>query len=158
MAKPKVARESRIIEERLSQLRDGLNMNWVDPLYIDPEKIPGGFEYRWIRESTYDQPDTSRIVEMKRKGWTPVPAERHPEMVPEDFLGRTTHLKGFIFHKGLILFERPKEVGALEQKAMSQYNAKIMKSMPGLDNFMGDPYVQGKFLPNPMERSGQTEW
>lgn len=145
--------ETRRLEERIAQLRPVLNMTYKDPLYIPPEIIPPGWEYYWVRESIRGVIDEGRIVEMKRKGWTPVPADRHPEMAFDDYLARgTSHLNGFIYHKGLILFERPKEIGDEERRAISNFNNRIVNSLPGIDNLMGDPVMPVRFLANPETR------
>lgn len=141
--------EARRLEERLAELRPVMNMTYADPLYVDPDKIPPGWEYYWVRESILGEADLGRTVEMKKKGWTPVPASRHPEMCFDDFLGRQSHLKGYIFHKGLVLFERPKEIGDKERKKQQEYNAKILQSMPGTENFMSDPTIPARFTQDP---------
>lgn len=131
--------ESRDSERRDNFKRAIMNMSYADPLYIDPERIPAGMVYRWIRESIRDLPDDARLAEMSKKGWTPVPADRHPERAFSDFFGRLERMHNYIYHKGLILFERPKELDDLEQKMASDRNAKIMNSIPGVENLMGEP-------------------
>ncbi len=133
--------DSRAMDEREVHKRNVMNMSYSDPLYVDPEIIPHGVEYRWIRESCYDKPDNSRMVEAKRKGWTPVPAARHPEMSFDDFFGRLNNMKPYIYHKGLILCERPSELGKIEQQRVEKMNHELMSSMPGTDNFMGEPTI-----------------
>jgi hypothetical protein len=98
-----------------------------------------------VRESVLGNPDTNRMIDMKRKGWTPVPAERHPELVFDDFFGRLTHVKGFIFQKGLILCERPKHYGVLEREQIERRNHEILVSMPGTENFLGEPSIPTNF-------------
>jgi len=148
--------DSRRLELRVNELRPVMNMSYKDPLYIDPELVPDGWEYFWVRESVLGEPDFGRTVEMKRKGWTPVPADRHPEMTFDDFLGRMSHLKGYIFHKGLVLFERPKEFGDMERKAIQQHNEQILRSMPGTENFMAEPTIPARFLVDPAPKRGFT--
>jgi hypothetical protein len=135
------ASESRSFESREAARRVIMNMEYEDPLHIPREIIPDDVDYFWVRESILGEPDTNRMVEMKRKGWTPVPADRHPDMVFDDFFGRLTHVKGFIFQKGLILCERPKYLGQEERKRIEQRNYQIMQSMPGTENFLGEPSI-----------------
>ena len=133
--------ESRKSDERKLQERAIMDMAYADPLYVPPSYIPEGMEYRWIRESCHDQPDNTRLVEARKKGWTPVPAERHQDLAHEDFFGRLSHMRGYIYHRGLILHEREKYLGDLENKKANEYNAQILASMPGTDNFMGEPAI-----------------
>ncbi len=135
--------DTRNAEKRDKELRAILNMKYQDPLFVPPEIIPDGMEYYWVRESYMGQVDTFRMVEMKRKGWSPVPAERHPELVFEDFFGNLSHVKGYIYQKGLILCERPIEYGKIEREQIDRTNYEIMTSMPGTENFLGEPTMPG---------------
>ncbi len=137
--------DTRLMDERDYEMRAIMDMHYQDPLYVDPKVIPPGMEYYWVRESTLGQGDTSRMVEMKRKGWKPVPADRHPEMVFDDFFGRLEHVKGYIYQKGLILCERRKELGDAERKQIDLKNYQIMSSMPGTENFMSEPSIPTQF-------------
>lgn len=71
-----------------------------DPMYIDPRKIPPHTSYEWKRFSCFGQPDHDHQVNLRENGWTPVPAERHPEMMPT---GHTGHIE----KRGQILMQRP---------------------------------------------------
>jgi len=140
--------ETRDSEARKHNMRDILKMMYADPLYVDPRYIPDDVEYRWIRCSTLGVPDTSRLPEMNRQGWIPVPASRHPDMAYEDPLGRLTHTKGIIFNKGLILCERPKELGEIQRKALEERNYQSLVGLPGVDHLMGEPGLPGKIFQN----------
>jgi hypothetical protein len=133
--------ELRVSTERNKQLNRVMNMEYYSPLWVDPDLIPLGMEYRWIRESVLGQPDLSRSIEMRRAGWTPVPASRHPDMCFDDFLGRQTHLKGFIFHKGLVLFERERKIGDAEKEYWAELNRKRVTSLPGRETELGEPII-----------------
>lgn len=128
--------ESRRLEQRESELRDIFNNNNTsDPLYIDPKYIPEGWEYYWARESLRGEPDVGRIIELRKKGWTPVPASRHPHMVFEDFLARKEYLRGYIADRGLVLVERPKSVGDEFRAKLNSLNNRVLKSMPGTEEY-----------------------
>jgi len=71
-----------------------------DKFFIPPSIVPLGWCYEWKRESCYGQPDTDHQVNLRENHWTPVPAERHPQMMPLDF-------KGPIRKDGMVLMERP---------------------------------------------------
>ena len=78
----------------------------TDRFYIDPETIPAGWSYEWKTKTVMGKDDPAQEVEYARKGWEPVPAERHPEMMPKDSRGRA------IERDGMVLMERPAEITA----------------------------------------------
>lgn len=80
-------------------LRDKLNPN---DLHV--EGIPEGWTYEWKRASTMGQEDTAYQVDLKRRGFEPVPREDHPEMMPSNVMGNT------IERNGLILMRIPTEI------------------------------------------------
>lgn len=76
----------------------------VDDFFIDPDKVPDGWTYEWKRFSVFGQEDPSYQIQLRRWGWQPVPASRHPEMMPAG------HKDDVILRKGMILMERPEEI------------------------------------------------
>lgn len=76
----------------------------TDEFYIDPHVIPDGWSYEWKRRLLLGAEDPSHNVALYRMGWEPVPASRHPEMMPRGWHGDT------IERKGMILMERPLEL------------------------------------------------
>jgi len=76
----------------------------IDEFYIDPRVIPDGWSYEWKRFTTLGAQDPAYQVQLAMKGWEPVPAQRHQEMMPEGYRGET------IERRGQILMERPKEI------------------------------------------------
>lgn len=76
----------------------------TDDFYLDPEMIPDGWTYQWKRHTIYGQEDPAYQVQLARAGWAPVPASRHPEMMP---VGATD---GVILRKGMLLMECPTEI------------------------------------------------
>jgi hypothetical protein len=84
---------------------------------------PEGWNYEWKRKTVIGQEDPAYQVDLARRGWEPVPASRHPDMMP------STGGYDSIERKGMILMERPKEITdeAREierRKAISQVRAK----------------------------------
>lgn len=73
----------------------------VDGLQIDRALIPPGFDYEWKRETCFGEHDIDHMTNLQENHWKPVPASRHPNMMPADKRG------GAIHRKGLILMERP---------------------------------------------------
>ena len=82
-------------EPRLTRRRRTTN-----PLEFDQSIIPPGLSYEWKRESTFAQPDREHQIALRENHWTPVPADRHPELAPE---GETVIRRG-----GELLMQRPK--------------------------------------------------
>ncbi len=82
--------------ERLVRRRSRVD----DKFYIAPGKIPTGWSYEWKRDKVYGMVDVDHQVNLRENHWRPVPASRHPEMMP---LGDN----GPITKDGMVLMERP---------------------------------------------------
>jgi hypothetical protein len=149
--------ESRNLEAREAIIRN-LKMQFVDKRYIDPSKVPADVDYWWVRMSVRGEPDLSRLPAMERVGWSPVPAERHPELLPRDSSGRLSNSSGHIIIDGLILCERPKEYGVIEREISAEQQYKVMTGIPGLDNFMADPSMPMKVFVNQTQTSRQSSF
>jgi hypothetical protein len=94
-----------------------------DKFYIDPKAIPDGWSYEYRRHTVLGKDDPSYQVMLAQKGWEPVPADRHPELMPMGFKGNT------IEREGMILMERPKLITDMAndreyRKAREQMGAK----------------------------------
>ena len=93
--------------KRAAELREHLGGSMDeghDQFYIDPAIIPDGWTYEYKRLEVLGKPDPSYQVTLRRNGWEPVPASRHPELMPPGWSGET------IIRDGMILMERPKEI------------------------------------------------
>lgn len=95
----RAARRAEEIRNHIGGLDDG-----TDEFFIDPRDIPPGWSYEWKRKTVLGQEDPAYMVSLARKGWEPVPAARHPHMMPEGYASAA------IERKGLILMERPLEL------------------------------------------------
>lgn len=74
-----------------------------DRLKVPKEMIPSGMDYQWVTDSVLGQPMPQRRARFERKGWMPVPSERHDGVfMPRGY-------KGEINVDGLVLMERPLE-------------------------------------------------
>lgn len=93
---------------RAAQIRENLGGGGLDEgedrFRVSASEIPEGWTYEWKRKLVMGQPDPAYEVELMRRGWEPVPLERHPHMMPAG--------KGYntIERDGMILMERPKEL------------------------------------------------
>lgn len=114
----------------------------VDEFYISADMVPDGWTYEWKRRTVYGQEDPAYQVALARTGWEPVPARRHPEMMPVNWKGET------IERKGMVLMQRPREITErVEQldlrKARNQVRAKeqqLAAAPPGtMEKEFSDP-------------------
>lgn len=115
----------------------------TDDFYVDPAKIPDGWTYEWKRKTVYGQEDPAYQVQLARTGWTPVPASRHPEMMPA--------AGGFqcIERKGLTLMERPtivqdQIVQVNQRRARDQVRVKEQQLSSAPDGQFGRDHSQVK--------------
>jgi hypothetical protein len=112
----------------------------TDEYYIEPSIIPDGWTYEWKRFTVLGAQDPSYQVTLARGGWEPVPAARHPEMMPSGWQGQT------IERKGLVLMERPAQITKIvrakeKQKADEQVGIKEQQlyARPAGDNSPFEP-------------------
>ena len=151
--KSEIRQDSRVSEGRATENRDQIirniqNNSYMDTLYIPPEMIPPGMEYAWGTISVRGEPRPGRMIELRRKGWNIVPADRHPELFFADFSNNTSSTAGHIERTGLVLIERLIEYGEIERKMHEGRNLEIMTSMPGTENFLGEPSMPASFTNN----------
>ena len=96
-------------DARMAELRqlhgDSLADEGTDKFYIDRSIIPDGWDYEWKRHTLLNKEDPAYEVALRRAGWEPVPAGRHPEMMP---LGTRPDVP--ITQDGNMLMERPLEL------------------------------------------------
>jgi hypothetical protein len=81
-----------------------LNEDSIDKFSVPQDYIPDGWEYEWKRKTVLGAEDPAYVVSTARAGWEPVDASRHPDFMPKGW-------KGAIERDGMILMERPKEIG-----------------------------------------------
>ncbi|HWG71255.1 MAG TPA: hypothetical protein VN692_17695 [Steroidobacteraceae bacterium] len=85
---------------------------------VDMSKKPAGSAYKWLRSTIGGQEDPENLVMAEMNGWTPVPAERHPELA-----GLSAKKGSAIVRGGLMLVEQPAEY-AKEAREMDQFQAR----------------------------------
>jgi hypothetical protein len=100
-ARSNIVREDDVRGAIRSRKRKGGGAN--DKFHVPLNLVPPGWTYEWKRVSVIGKEDPAYAIEMREQGWTPVPAERHPEFMPDEH-------KGAIARDGLILMERPEEL------------------------------------------------
>ena len=107
MARASRASQSRASESRESGMRKRPETHFQSKLYVPKDKIPANMTYAWVRESTLNEPDPDNMTDRMIKGWAPVPASRHPEMVPPPLPGYEGMEAQVIRRGGLMLCECP---------------------------------------------------
>jgi hypothetical protein len=91
--------------------RDGTMDDGTDEFFVEPGVIPDGWTYEWKTKSILGAEDPAHQVKLARDGWEPVPASRHPEMMPSGY----KELE--ITRKGMVLMERPAEISEEVRRA-----------------------------------------
>ena len=95
---------------------------------------PDGWTYEWKMKSVNGWQDPSYMSKMRRSGWEPVDASRHPEMMDQ------THT-GAIERDGMVLCERPQEVTdqiKARDMRMARQQVKIKESqLSSTDGLLG---------------------
>lgn len=86
----------------------GIGDEGEDKFHVPEHLIPDGWKYQWRRVSSYGKEDPQYQVKIAQTGWRPVPAERHPEMMPSSGGPYYT-----IDRDGMRLMEIPAEVHKL---------------------------------------------
>lgn len=92
--------------------------NSTNKFDFDKSKIPSHMSYVWRRVSLAGQEDKENLVMAEMNGWTPVPANRHPELA-----GRNAKETEAIVRGGQMLMEQPKEYEK-ESRDMETFEAK----------------------------------
>lgn len=101
---PRAAQREPVREPTRDSARSRRNANAsTDRFYINPDKIPEGMDYNWKRLSVKGEIDTEHQIDLAENGWTPVPAERHPDKAGRDAAPGSSIVRG-----GQVLMERPK--------------------------------------------------
>lgn len=144
---------------RAAEIRSHLNGmdQGTDEFYIDPSIIPDGWTYEWKRHTVWNQEDPTYQVSLAHKGWEPVPASRHPELMPK---GTTANV---IMRKGQILMERPEELTIearqLERRAallqVRQKEQQLTQAPDGTmtrDHALAKPRINKGFEPMPIPK------
>ncbi len=83
---------------------------YKDKYYVDPKNIPDGWSYEWKTFTVVNKENPQHMRELQRNHWRPVPAKRHPELVPTGFAGET------IIVDGMLLMERPAAITDFQKR------------------------------------------
>lgn len=72
-----------------------------DAFKVAAATIPQGSSYEWKSIAVKGKPSDSHQVNLRENGWRPVPASRHPELLPDGYTGSA------IIKDEMMLMERP---------------------------------------------------
>lgn len=86
-----------------------------DKYYVDPTKIPDGWSYEWRTYTVVGKENPQYQVQLQRSRWRPVPARRHPELMPRDY-----DPNGAILIDGMMLMERPSAITDFQRQRDKQ--------------------------------------
>ena len=89
------------LEQRLPPRRKFNSLNRFD---YDETKRPAGMAYQWFAASVGGMENHERLIMAEQNGWTPVPADRHPEL-----MGARSPAGADIVRGGQILMEIPQQ-------------------------------------------------
>jgi len=103
--------------------------------HIPPEDIPGGISYQWNNHTVFGQENASYSAYMQMQGWVPVPASRHPHLMPVGY-------EGPIIVDGQILMERPAE---LTREALQEELDKARGEVRMKEEQLYGPQPEGQF-------------
>jgi hypothetical protein len=109
---PRISRtaETRDASTRRAEERAPPQMHYQSRLYVPQNRIPDGYEYAWVAESVLNEPTPDNMTDRMINGWEPVPAARHPEMVPPPLPGYEGTEAQVIRRGGLMLCQKRKEL------------------------------------------------
>jgi hypothetical protein len=117
-----IREEERPAEGQRLQRLTRTNTEDRDKFYVSPKSIPHNTSYEWKREKTYGASDPFHQLSLRENHWRPVPASRHPELMPEGTAA------GPITRDGMILMERP---SYLTKEAQQEYYNKAREQVTG---------------------------
>lgn len=129
MARASRMASSRTAEVRSADMRKQPETHYQSKLYVPKEKIPTGMVYSWVREATLNEPDPDNMTDRMVRGWQPVPAARHPEMVPPPLPGYEGMEVTVIRRGGLILCEKSEEEVKWARQNRDEENLQMLQDV-----------------------------
>ena len=121
--------QSRAAESREAGMRKRPETHFQSKLYVPKDKIPPNMTYAWVRESTLNEPDPDNMTDRMVRGWQPVPAARHPEMVPPPLPGYEGMEVTVIRRGGLILCEKPEDEVKWARQNRDEENLQMLQDV-----------------------------
>lgn len=97
------AEAERIAAEWFSHL-DSLGP-YKDKYFVPPAEIPDSWTYEWKTYTVVGKENPQYMTQLQRNAWSPVPAKRHPQLMP-----RGCDPESAILIDGMMLMQRPKAI------------------------------------------------
>lgn len=95
-------RSARDAAARAAELMETVDFGQSEDKFKLPEGIePDGWEYEWKTAQVLGREETMHQMHNSQTGWEPVPADRHPGLMPNGY-------HGAVNRDGMVLMERPK--------------------------------------------------
>ena len=141
--------ENRIPRDLETRAKVERPKQWMPPELLpspDPEE---GYEFRWIRVSTLNNPDPMNVSSKLREGWEPVKASEHPEIQLMQ-TGEKTRFPDSIEIGGLLLCKTPKEF-------VQQRNAHFQKVTEGQMNSVDNNFMRENDPRMPLFKERRSE-
>ena len=129
MARQSRTSEGRGAQSRRAEERPARKSRYQGRTYVNPDRIPKGTTYAWLAETVLNEPQGDNITMKMVRGWSPVPAERHPEMVAPPLPGYEGARATVIRLGGLMLFEKPTRDVRDEQRELAEENRSVMEGI-----------------------------
>lgn len=139
-ARPGSAREGNARTEPLTapvRSRRYSASDMPNEFHIPDDQIPEGASYQWNNHTVFGQSNPSYDSFMQMQSWEPVPAKRHPHLMPPN-----TDPGAPIIVKGQILVERPRE---LTQEALTEEYHKAVGEVRRKEEQLYGPAPDGQF-------------
>lgn len=121
--------QTRAVEARKAEMREMPQAGYESNTYIPSGIIPQGMSYRWIRLSTLNEPDHGNWSTKTRRGWKPVPRERHLDIWPYIPMPGHNTDSAAIINGGLILCEIPTHYLKAQKDQQERDTADAMNSI-----------------------------
>lgn len=143
-------RSSRVEESRTMETRRRSRRVPYTIHTIPRELWPADMEYFRVRESLLGEPDANNMSKRLQEDWYPVPASRHPELIPPTMPGYEGVETSILRDGGLVLMEKPREFVEEDRRKQQAKQQAIMEGISG--------YIEGgtSDMPRFVERN-QTQ-
>lgn len=148
MARKKLSRdeETRDASTRDFRSRRMEHKRLAHALDIPPHIIPKNKTYFWgadmLSVTGGNRPNEGRIATMRMNGYSPVPRDRHPELMFSGIEEESDRTKSYIYRKGSILMEMDKREADEIKRDIYNITQETVSQTHGTDQFRGRPGMQ----------------
>lgn len=120
------------------EVRQNLEMEYHNAFWFDERKKPKNVVYAWPTTEVCGVKNDKGMRQCIMQGWTPVPPERHPELVLPDIYGRRDAQKSNTIEVlGHILMERSIELERKAQEITYRRNMEKLTEADAVEKYTG---------------------